>query len=67
MICFLMHVFKWPQGHSIYWAFKDARAAEWALGQPVAYCHVTRDADYIVDDIAMRALEARASITFWDG
>ena len=31
----------------MYWALEDARAVEWALGQPVAYHHVTRDANYI--------------------
>ena len=33
----------------------------------MAYCHVTRDTNCITDDIARRALEARATITFWDG
>ena len=32
----------------MYWALEDARAVEWALGQPVAYHHVTRDANYIM-------------------
>ena len=36
------------------------------LGQPVAYCHMTRDANCIADDMARWALEARATITFWD-
>ena len=40
---------------------------ERVLAQPMAYCHVTRDANCVVDDIARRALEARATITFWDG
>ena len=31
----------------------------------MAYCHVTRDANCIPDDMARRALEARATITFW--
>ena len=33
----------------------------------MAYCHVTRDANCIVDDMARRALELRATITLWDG
>ena len=33
----------------------------------MAYCHVTRDANCIPDNMARRALEARATITFWDG
>ena len=58
MIHFLMCIFKWLQHHSIYFALKDARDAEWALEQPVAYCHVTRDANYFVDGMAKWALEA---------
>ena len=50
-----------------YWALEDARAAEWVLGQPVAYCHITRDANCIADNMARQALEAQATITFWDG
>ena len=64
MICFLMLVFKWPQCHSIYWALKDARATDWDLRQPIAYCHVARDANCVADNMAMQALEARATITF---
>ena len=67
MISFLTCVFKWPHCHSIYWALEEARAVEWALGQPVAYYHMTRDANCIVDNMARWALEARATITFWDG
>ena len=62
-----MHIFKWPQYHSIYWAIEDSRAAEQLLGQPMAYCHMTRDANYIADNMARWALEARATITFWEG
>ena len=36
------------------------------LGQPVAYRHVTRDANRVPDDMARRALEARETIIFWD-
>ena len=67
MIAFLTCVFKWPQPHSIYWALENARAVEWVLGQPVAYHYTTRDTNCIVDNMARWALEARATITFWDG
>ena len=33
----------------------------------MAYYHVTRDANCVLDDMARRALEVRAIITFWDG
>ena len=33
----------------------------------MAYCHVTRDANCILDDMARRALEAHETIIFWDG
>ena len=39
---------------------------EWVLGQPVAYCHIFRNANCVVDDMARWALEAQATITFWD-
>ena len=66
MIHFLMRVFKWPQNHSIYWTLEDARSSELALGQHMVYCHITRDANYVVDDMARWALEVRATITLWD-
>ena len=59
MIHFFMHVFKWPQCHSIYWALEDERAVEQVLGQPVAYCHVTRDANCIIDNIVKWALDVK--------
>ena len=67
MIHFLMRVFKQPSRQSIYWAIEDARVEERALGQPVAYWHVTRDANYVPDNMARRALEARETIILWDG
>ena len=67
MIRFLKSVFKWPQRHSIYWALKDTRAVERVLRQPVAYCYMTRDINCIADNMARWALEAQATITFWDG
>ena len=33
----------------------------------MAYFHMTRDANCIADNMARRALEAQATITFWDG
>ena len=39
---------------------------EQELGQSMAYHHVTRDANSVMDDMARRALETRATITFWD-
>ena len=67
MIHFLMCIFKQPQRHSIYWALEDIRVSEQALGQPVAYRYITIDANCVADDMAKRALETRATITFWDG
>ena len=58
MIHSLMCVFKWSQRHSIYWALEDTRVAEQVLGQPVAYCHMTRYASCIADNMARWALEA---------
>ena len=58
MIRFLTRVFKWPSHQSIYWAIEDARVEERALAQPVAYRHITRDANCVPDDMARRALEA---------
>ena len=52
MIQFLIHMFKWPQNHSIYWAIEYTRAAYQALGQLVAYHHIARGANYIADDTA---------------
>ena len=49
---FLTCVFKWPQYHSIFWALEDSRASEQVLEKPVAYCHVTRDTNCDVDDMA---------------
>ena len=62
-----MCLYKQPQRHSIHWALEDTRAAEQIIKQLVAYCYITRDANYVADDMARRALEAPATITFWDG
>ena len=61
-----MYIFKWPQCYSINWAIENARATEQALGQTVAYYHITGDANCVMDDMTRWALEARATITFWD-
>ena len=58
MIYFLSHVSKWLQCHSIYWAIDDARAADRVLGMPMAYCHITRYANCVADNMAKWALEA---------
>ena len=67
LIIFIMHIFKWLQCYSIYWAIEDARAVEWVLRQPMEYYHVTRDTKCVIDDMARQTLEAQATITFWDG
>ena len=64
MIHFLTGILKWPQHHSIYWALEDMRTTELMLGQPMAYWHVTRDTNCIVDDIASWE---QAITTLWDG
>ena len=43
------------------------RAAEWVLGQLVTYYHITKDTNCVMDDIAKWALEAKATITLWEG
>ena len=67
MIHFLTHVFKQLQCYSMYWALEDARAVEQVIGKPMAYYHMTRDANCVAHDMARRALEARATTTLWDG
>lgn len=37
------------------------------LGTPVAYRHVTRDANVVADDMARRALEAKEDVVYWSG
>ena len=46
---------------------EDVKQAEAHLRQPVAYRHVTRDANTVADDMARRALEEKADIVFWRG
>ena len=58
MICFLMHIFKQPQYHSIYWDIWYIRAAKQILEHPVAYYHINREANYITDEMARWVLKA---------
>jgi hypothetical protein len=67
MIRFMTRLYKRPQRHTIYWALEDVRRAEAALRKPAAYRHVTRDANTVADDMARRALEAKADVVYWSG
>ena len=67
LICFMLRIYKKPQRHTIYWAVEDVKCAERVLGGPVAYCHVTREANYIADDMACRALAAKGDVTYMQG
>ena len=67
LIRFMLRIYKKPQRHTIYWAVEDVKRAERDMGGPVAYRHVTREANCVADDMARRALEAKADITFWSG
>ena len=67
MICFITRLYKRPQRHTIYWALEDVRRAKRTLQKPVAYRHVTRDANAVADDMGRRALEKKADVIFWGG
>ena len=67
LIRFMTRIYKKPQRHSIYWAVEDVKRMERELGRPVAYRHVTREANQVADDMACRALEGRADVTYWFG
>ena len=67
MIRFITRLYKRPQRHSIYWALEDVRRAEATLRQPVAYRHITREANTVPDDMARRALEKQGDVIFWGG
>ena len=67
MIRFITRLYKRPSRQSIYWALEDVRKAEATSRHPVAYRHVTRDANTVPDDMARRALEARRDVVFWGG
>ena len=51
----------------MYWALEDVKRAESKLRHPVAYRHVTRDANVVPDDMARRALEERSDVVYWNG
>jgi ribonuclease HI len=67
MIRFATRLYKKPHRQSIYWALEDIRRAEASISHPVAYRHVTRDANTVPDDMARRALEEKTDIIFWNG
>lgn len=67
MIRFITRLYKRPTRHTIYWALEDTRRAEQFIGRPVAYRHVTRDANLVADDMARRSLEEKCDILFWNG
>lgn len=67
IIRFATRVYKKPHRQTIYWAIEDVKRAEAHLRQPVAYRHVTRDANTVSDDMARRALEEQTDIIFWKG
>jgi hypothetical protein len=43
---------------------EEVKKIETQLRQPVAYRHVTRDANTVADDMARRALEAKTDIVY---
>ena len=67
LIRFMLRIYKKPQRHTIYWAVEDVKRAERTLGGPVAYCHVTREANCVADDMARRALTAKGNVTYMPG
>ena len=46
---------------------EDVKRLETTIGKPVAYRHVTRDANIVADDMARRALDAKQDVVFWRG
>ena len=67
MIRFATRIFKKPARQTIYWALEDVKRAEAKLRVPVAYRHVTRDANTVADDMARRALAAKVDVIYWNG
>ena len=63
----MLWIYKKPQRHTIYWAVEDIKCAEQVLGGPVAYRHITWEANCIADDMACRALMAKGDITYMQG
>ena len=46
---------------------EEVKKAESRLRQPVAYRHVTQDANVVPDDMARRAIEDKTGMIFWAG
>ena len=46
---------------------EDIKRAEQTLGGPVAYRHITREANCVADDMACRALTAKGDVTYMQG
>ena len=67
MIRFATRLYKKPHLQTIYWAVEEVKNIETQLRQPVAYRHVTRDANTVADDMARRALEAKTDVVYWNG
>ena len=66
MIRFLTGIFKKPGKASIYEALQEARRRARELPH-IAYRHVKRAANMVADDMARRALDAGADVTYWAG
>ena len=66
MIRFLTGVYKKPGKATIYEALQDVRKCARTLPH-VAYRHVRREANFVADDMARRALEVGANVAFWNG
>ena len=67
LISFMLWIYKKPQRHTIYWAVEDVKQAERTLRGPVAYRHVTQEANCIADDMAHQALAAKGDVTYMRG
>ena len=63
----MTRIFKRPTRNSIWKALEDTREAERCHGFPAAYRSVKREANQVADDMARRALDAGADVSFWGG
>ena len=63
----MLRIYKKPQRHTIYWAVEDVKRAERSLGGPVAYHHITREANCVADDMARHALTTKGGIMYMQG
>ena len=63
----MLQIYKKPQRNTICWAIEDVKRAERVLGGPVAYCHITWEANCIADNMACHALAAKGDITYMHG